>query len=73
MVETRRSMAVFPSAVRNWMRPSCGKRFSAMLMFDMILTRLTSAAWSFFGGSVMTWSTPSMRYRRRTRFSIGST
>jgi hypothetical protein len=54
MVETRRSMEVRPSPVRIWMRPSCGRRFSAMLMFDMILIRLTMAACSFFGGSVMT-------------------
>ena len=50
MVETRRSIGL--RAIRTWMRPSCGKRFSAMLIEPvMIFSRLTIADWSRFGGA----------------------
>ncbi len=43
--------------------PSCGRRFSAMLRFAMILRRLMMAApkrW-MLGGTLARWRTPSMR------------
>ena len=71
MVETRRSMDFFP--IFTWMRPSCGSRFSAMLMEPvMILIRLMMALCNFLGGLVISCSTPSMRNRTRNRFSSGS-
>ena len=35
------------------MRPSCGRRFSAMSSFDMIFTRDTIASRYFIGGAMM--------------------
>ena len=59
MVETRRSTGFF--LIFTWMRPSCGSRFSAMLMEPlMILMRLTMADCKRFGGACISWSTPSM-------------
>jgi hypothetical protein len=43
------------------MRPSCGKRFSAMLMFAMIFTRLMMADCSRRGGLSTSCNTPSIR------------
>ena len=71
MVETRKSMDFLP--ILTWMRPSCGRRFSAMLIvLLMILSRLTMADCSFLGGFCISCSTPSMRKRTRKRFSSGS-
>ena len=47
-------------------------RFSAMLMFDMIFTRLMIAGWSRRGGLSTSWSTPSTRYLTRNFLLIGS-
>ncbi len=55
-----------------WMRPSCGTRFSAMLMLAMIFTRLMMADWRRLGGLSTSCSTPSMRYRTRNFRSSGS-
>ncbi|MND06477.1 hypothetical protein D3C83_278760 [compost metagenome] len=53
--ETRKSMSlVWPlSLKRILMRPSCGRRFSAMSSFDMILTRDEIASRNFIGGLMM--------------------
>ena len=53
--ETRKSMSLdWPlSAKRILMRPSCGRRFSAMSSFAMILMREVIASRNFIGG-VMT-------------------
>ena len=59
-VETRRSN-VGPSAVAKEIRPSKGSRFSAMLMLDMILIRLTMLDCRRFGGSRISCKLPSMR------------
>jgi hypothetical protein len=61
MTETRRSYS------RPWwrieIRPSCGLRFSAMLRFAMIFSRLTMALRNRFtvAGTPAWLSTPSMR------------
>ena len=55
------------------MRPSCGLRFSAMSMRDMILMREMIGPWSFLGAFSFSIAMPSIRYRMRTRFSKGST
>jgi hypothetical protein len=58
--------------MRSEMRPSCGRRFSAMSSFDMTLTRdTTSGATARFDCSTSR-STPSMRNRTVMRFSYGS-
>ena len=50
IVETRRSIGF--RAIFTWMRPSCGRRFSAMLIEPvMILSRLTIADCNRFGGA----------------------
>ena len=53
--ETRKSMSRFwPwSWKRILMRPSCGRRFSAMSSFDMILMREVMASRNFIGGAMM--------------------
>jgi hypothetical protein len=43
-----------------------------MSRFDMILTRDRIAASICLGGFIMSWSTPSIRYRTRKTFSYGS-
>jgi hypothetical protein len=54
------------------MRPSCGRRFSAMSSFDMTLMRdTTSGATARFDCSTSR-STPSTRKRTTRRFSNGS-
>ena len=45
----------------NSMRPSCGRRRSAMSSFAMTFTRLTKAIAKLGGGGVISYSTPSMR------------
>ena len=53
--ETRKSMS-FGSPLswkRILMRPSCGRRFSAMSSFDMILMREVIASRNFIGGCMM--------------------
>ena len=53
--ETRKSMSLdLPlSANRILMRPSCGRRFSAMSSFAMILMRDMIASRNFIGGAMM--------------------
>ena len=53
--ETRKSMSlVWPlSLKRILMRPSCGRRFSAMSSFAMILMREVIASRIFSGGAMM--------------------
>jgi len=48
MVETRTSMSWSPTRTSN--RPSWGKRFSAMFILDMTLTRESRAGWIHLGG-----------------------
>ncbi len=52
---TRKSMSLAAplSAKRILMRPSCGRRFSAMSSFDMILMRDVIASRYFIGGAMM--------------------
>ena len=71
MVETRRSIGF--RAIFTWMRPSCGKRFSAMLIEPvMIFSRLMIADCNRFGGACISWRTPSIRNRTRNFLSSGS-
>ena len=65
--ETRRSISRFWNFTES--RPSWGSRRSAMSRFDMILTRERMAGSICFGGFIMSWSTPSIRYRTRNTFS----
>ena len=58
-VETRRSRSRPPTLI--WMRPSCGMRFSEILIFDMILKREIIAPCRRFGGESILRSAPSMR------------
>ena len=53
--ETRKSISLAAplSLKRILMRPSCGRRFSAMSSFDMILMRETMASRNFIGGLMM--------------------
>jgi len=57
--DTRRSSCLPPTPI--WMRPSCGMRFSAMLMFAMIFNREMIESCSRFGGFSTSISTPSIR------------
>ena len=61
MTETR--MSTSASSMRILMRPSCGRRFSAMLRWLKILTRETMAGWKRFNcaGTGTSCNTPSMR------------
>ena len=61
MTETRTSTS--RSAIRSLMRPSCGRRFSAMSSRLRIFRRETISAWKFFtsGGIEASTSMPSMR------------
>ncbi len=58
--ETRKSISL-PRPIFSLMRPSCGSRRSAMSRWAMILMRLVSAAFSFSGGDISSYSTPSTR------------
>jgi hypothetical protein len=58
-VLTRRSSSL--PCTRSMMRPSCGRRRSAMLSLAMILTREITAAVELAGGDSTSCSTPSMR------------
>ncbi len=60
-VETRTSIARWP--MRSPMRPSCGRRRSAMSSSAMILSRLISAACSALLGCTTSRSVPSTRKR----------
>ena len=60
-VDTRTSMARPP--MRKEMRPSCGKRFSAMSSSAMIFSRLINAACSALFGRTTSRSVPSTRKR----------
>ncbi len=53
--DTRKSISFCcPSSwKRILMRPSCGRRFSAMSSFDMILMRDVIASRNFIGGAMM--------------------
>ncbi len=68
-VTTRRS-TWRPSTTRP-MRPSWGRRFSAMSSSAMIFTRETAPAAIRRGIVVMSWSTPSMRKRTRDFLAVG--
>ena len=69
-VDTRKSNSFFlPSALYLiMMRPSWGKRFSAMSSLAMIFTRLVMASFRRMGGDMTVWSCPSIR--KRTRNSV---
>jgi hypothetical protein len=54
------------------MRPSCGRRFSAMSSFDMTLMRDTTSAATARRDCSTSRSTPSTRNRTTSRFSNGS-
>ncbi len=54
------------------MRPSCGRRFSAMSMPPMIFMRATNPSWTHFGRSITSFNNPSRRCRTTTLFSVGS-
>ena len=70
IVERRKSMSRPATLMR--MRPSCGRRFSAMFSPPMILTRLVIDAWNFLEVRTTSFNTPSRRNRTSTYFSIGS-
>ncbi len=59
IVETRRSISL--PWMRSLMRPSCGRRRSAMSSEAMIFTREITAADRRRGGDSVSCSTPSMR------------
>ena len=67
-VETRSSISRPPRLVL--MRPSWGRRFSAMSRRDIVLMRLTTAVCTTLGISWMLCSTPSMRKRIRLSFAL---
>ena len=58
--ETRKSISR-PLPSFSLMRPSCGRRRSAMSSDAMILMRLVIAFFSLSGGVISSASTPSMR------------
>jgi hypothetical protein len=58
-VLTRKSITRFP--MRSLMRPSCGRRRSAMFRSERILKREISAARILIGGFMISSSTPSTR------------
>jgi len=58
-----------PICIFSMMRPSCGRRFSLMSSFAMILRREVIASLSLSGGFIMDCSTPSIRKRTRNSFS----
>ena len=68
-VETRTSTA--RPAMRRLMRPSCGRRFSAMSSFAMTLMRETTSGATARLVCSTSRSTPSTRKRTTSRFSIG--
>ncbi len=51
------------------MRPSCGRRFSEMSIFAMILMREVIASFRRSGGFIMLYRMPSIRKRTRKSFS----
>ena len=67
MVLTRTSMSL-PAIFRR-MRPSCGRRFSAMFKPDMIFTRAITEDCACLGASTFLYSRPSMRLRTTTERS----
>ena len=69
-VETRTSTARVP--IRREMRPSCGRRFSAMSRSAMIFSREISAACSARLGCTTSRNVPSMRKRTEDVRSYGS-
>ena len=69
-VETRTSTA--RPATRSEIRPSCGRRFSAISRRAMTLIRDTSNGASTLCGSSTSRNTPSQRNRTTSRFSKGS-
>ena len=69
--ETRKSMS-WPGPNLSLMRPSCGRRRSAMSSCAMTLMREVMAFFSFSGGFMISSSTPSTRKRTRNIFSNGS-
>ena len=69
---TRKSISRLPP-IFSLMRPSCGRRRSAMSSDAMILRRDAIALRSLSGGRISSWSMPSMRNRTRKLFSYGST
>ncbi len=72
--ETRKSRSRLRSStfILILMRPSCGRRFSAMSSLAMILTRDVSGSFSFMGSAITLYRMPSMRKRTRNSFSYGS-
>ena len=68
--DTRRSIS--RSASVAVIRPSWGRRRSAMSSCAMIFTRERMAASMGLGGAIMSWSTPSIRYRTWKASSPGS-
>ena len=71
MVETRTSTA--RPAILRLMRPSCGRRFSAMSSRDITLMRDTTSGATARLDCSTSRSTPSTRKRTTRRFSNGST
>ena len=71
MIETLMSMS--RPAIRSLMRPSWGRRFSAMSSFAIIFTRDTSASCMSFGGVSIFLSAPSTLILTSSSFSYGST
>ncbi len=59
MVATRMSMSL-PAILRR-MRPSCGRRFSAMFRPAMIFTREMMAGMNWRGARRVSYNSPSMR------------
>ena len=71
-VETLKS-TTFLLPMRILIRPSWGRRFSAMSISDMILRRDSTVPCSDFGTVWTSRHFPSTRYRIRTRSARGST
>ena len=70
IVETRSSISLPSRSVL--MRPSCGRRFSAMSMRHIILRREVMARLTSFGTRWISCSTPSMRKRMLACSRFGS-
>ncbi len=68
--DTRRSTGLPPTT--SSMRPSWGRRRSAMSRLDMTLIREAMAMAMCRGGGTISYSTPSMRYRILNSVSNGS-
>ena len=69
-VETRSSISLPSRSVL--IRPSCGRRFSAMSIRHIVFSLEVMARFTSLGTRWISWSTPSMRKRIRACSRLGS-